>query len=384
MIVKDNLKVLMVDSLVGSDYSIFICSALKKKGVDVSLILTEDRMNIISDYNFPIIPLSPSKEKGKNRSIKLFKYFYYLWKLYLIIRKQKVNIIHFQFFRRPRIESIYFVVLKGLGYKLAYTVHDITPLDNNKIDPLFNLLVYKTADILFVHSDTNRETVIKLVNINRQKIKVVPDANYADFLPAGVMEKNHIRKELDLETNDNVILFFGHIKEYKGLDILLDSLHLVAKIVKNLVLIIAGNIENDNLKKKYDEMISQMPSSVRIMPTFKFVPMQETYKYFISSDVVALPYRRITHSGIINLALLFGRPAVATKVGDCADRIIEGKSGLLSKGHTPEDFSEILIDAFSDKQRLEEMGNSAKSLSEAKLTWDDTSDLLKSFYQESI
>ncbi len=146
MIAKDNFKVLMVDSLVGSDYSIFICSALKNKGVDVSLIMTEDRMNICSDYEFPIIPLSPSKEKGKNKIYKLIKYFHYLWKLYLIIRKQKMDIIHFQFFRRPRVESIYFLVLKGLGYNLAYTVHDYLPLDQNKIDPLFNFLVCKAAN----------------------------------------------------------------------------------------------------------------------------------------------------------------------------------------------------------------------------------------------
>lgn len=63
MLAKDNLKVLMVDSLVGSDCQIFICSALKNKCVDISLIMTEDRKSISSFYNFSIIPLSPSKEK---------------------------------------------------------------------------------------------------------------------------------------------------------------------------------------------------------------------------------------------------------------------------------------------------------------------------------
>ncbi len=384
MIKKNNFKVLMVDSLVGSDYTIFICSALKKKGIDISLIMTEDRMNICNDYEFPIIPLSPSKEKGINKIYKLIKYFNYLWKLYLIIRKQKVDIIHFQFFRRPRVESIYFLILKGLGYNLAYTVHDYLPLDQNKIDPLFNFLVCKAANILFVHSNTNRENLIKLVKNIQKKIKVVPDANYADFLPAEVVEKNHMRKEFGLKTNDNVILFFGFIKEYKGLDLLLDSLPIAAKFVENLVLVIAGAVETEKLKQKYETMISQMPSSVRIIYTFDFVPMQDAHKYFISSDIVALPYKRITHSGIINLAVLFGRPAAATRVGDMEDRIIVGKSGFLSKGHSTEDFSEVLIEAFSDKQRLEEMGNFANTLSEAKFTWDDTADLLKSFYQESI
>jgi glycosyltransferase involved in cell wall biosynthesis len=345
--------------------------------------MTEDRMNIVNDYDFPIIPLSPSKDRGKNKFNKLFKYINYLWKLYLLIRRQKAQVIHFQFFRRPRVESIYFLVLKGLGYNLAYTVHDYMPLDQNKIDPLFNFLVCKAANTLFVHSDTNRETLIKHVKNIQNKIRVVPDANYADFLPAGVVEKEDLRKEFGLTRDDNIILFFGHIKEYKGLDLLLDALPIASQSVKNLVLLVAGKIETEKLGQKYKEMISKIPSSVKIIYSFDFVPMEEAYKYFISTDLVALPYKRITHSGIINLAVLFGRPAAATKVGDMEDRIIEGKSGFLSKGHNPEDFSEVLVEAFSDKQRLEEMGKFSNTLGEAKFTWDDTADLLKTFYQES-
>ena len=94
-------------------------------------------------FDFPFLPLSPSKAKNISKYKKIFKYYNYLLDIYKLIRKEKYDVIHFQFFRRRRIESLYFVMLKLMGIKLAHTVHDVTPLNENKLDHLFNLLVYK-------------------------------------------------------------------------------------------------------------------------------------------------------------------------------------------------------------------------------------------------
>ena len=96
---KKQPKVLMIDALVGNDYAFHLCKALDNAGINISLVVTKDRKET-SDYNYPVIPLSPPKAKTEGKISKTIKYFYYLFKLFRLIKREKFNIVHFQFFRR--------------------------------------------------------------------------------------------------------------------------------------------------------------------------------------------------------------------------------------------------------------------------------------------
>ena len=110
----------------------------------------------------------------------------------------------------------------------------------------------------------------------------------------------------------------------------------------------------------------------------------EVAKYFIASDVVVLPYRRISHSGIPHLAYTFGRPIIATNVGDFEEVIEEGKSGFVLYSNTQENLSEKIIQAFSDKLKLEEMGKYARNFCATKSTWKDSAESLIPIYEKMI
>ena len=383
------IKVLMIDSSIekdGNDYALHLCKALKKAGIDISLVVIEDYTNNgITDY--PLIPLAPSKAKNISKVKKIFKYYNYLLGIYKLIRQEKYDVIHFQFFRRRRIESLYFSMLKFLGIKLAHTVHDVTPLNESKIDHLFNLLVYKSADILFVHSNTNKKTLAQLINIDEEKIKVVHHGDFDTYIPDRIISKSEARNFFDLSSEQNVILFFGAIKEYKGLDTLLDSLPFASIKINNLTLIIAGmagDAETRGLVLQYKDMISKLRKEIKVIFHDEFIPNAEVAKYFIASDVVVLPYRRITHSGIPHIAYSFGRPVIATNVGDFEEVIEEGKSGFVLSSNSHENLSEKIIQAFSDRQKLEEMGKYARHLSETKYTLKNTAELMKPIYEKMI
>jgi glycosyltransferase involved in cell wall biosynthesis len=384
----NKIKVLMVDSWVGegNEYALYICKELKKAGIDISLIVPEDNKGKMM-FDFPFLPLCPTKAKNISKFKKLLKYYKYLLDIYKLIRKEKYDIVHFQFFRRRRIESLYFRLLKFLRIKLAYTVHDISPLDESKLDHLFNLLVYKTADILVVHSESNKRELAKQIKFIEEKINVMPHGDFDNYIPDKTLSKSEARNIFGLSEQQNVILFFGAIKEYKGLDILSNSIPLASMKINNLALIIAGEAGDADTKEivsKCNDILSNLTSKVSIIFHDKFIPVTEVAKYFIASDIVVLPYRRVTHSGIPHLAYAFGKPIMASNVGDFDEIIEEGKSGFLLNTNTPEHLAEKIIKAFSDKSKLEAMGDYVRNLYTTKYTWKDSAEALIPAYRKLI
>jgi glycosyltransferase involved in cell wall biosynthesis len=382
----NKIKVLMIDSWVGkdgNDYALHLCKSLKKAGIDISLVVTDDNIDD-GTTEYPLLPLSPSKAKNVSKYKKIFKYYSYLLDIYKLIRKEKYDVIHFQFFRRRRIESLFFAMLKLIRVKLAHTVHDVTPLNENQLDHFFSLLVYKTADLLFVHSNSNKRTLSQQIKLDEDKIKAVPHGDFDTYIPDRIVTKPEARKFFGLSQEQNVILFFGAIKEYKGLDSLLNSLSFASKKISNLTLIIAGMPNPIELKFEYMNIITKLPKEIKVIFHDEFIPNAEVAKYFIASDVVALPYRRISHSGVLHLAYSFGRPVIATNVGDFKETIEEGKSGFVMSSNSQENLSEKIIQAFSDSLKLEEMGKYARHLSETKYSWENSAELMKSIYEKMI
>ena len=167
----------------------------------------------------------------------------------------------------------------------------------------------------------------------------------------------------------------------------MNSLSSASEKINNLALIIAGeagDAETRKLVQEYKEIISKLPEDIKVIFHEKFIPDAEVAKYFIASDVVVLPYRRISHSGVLHVAYSFGRPIIATDVGDFKESVEEGKSGFVLSSNSPENLSEKIIQAFSDRLKLEEMGKYARYLSETKYSWKNSAELMKPIYEKMI
>ena len=103
------------------------------------------------------------------------------------------------------------------------------------------------------------------------------------------------------------------LNQYKGIDLLLESFEIASKQDQHLTLIIAGKCQTEKLLTRYQQRISQIPSRKRIRFDPEYVPTEKVPWYFVASDLVALPYINIDHSGIVHLAYSFGRPVIATE-----------------------------------------------------------------------
>ncbi len=147
------------------------------------------------------------------------------------------------------------------------------------------------------------------------------------------------------------LLFFGLIKKYKGLDILLKAMPLVLKSVPDARLLIAGEIYGSDAT--YIEMIRELGIATNVEAHFSFVPDSEVAGWFQRASLCVLPYRSASQSGIIALSYAFGLPVLASRLEGLAQYVEEGKTGLLVKADPeprPEELASEIVSYLTGDQ----------------------------------
>ena len=377
------ITISMVDGLVGNDYSTCLAQGLSSVGVKILLVVPENRKISLLDDNIIVYHWLPTKDKTKSNVNKFFYYFKYLFKLFSLINKNKLRIIHYQFFRRKE-DILLLLLLKLTGTKIVYTAHNVLPHERTRIDFYLYKLVYLVVNEIIVHSESIKNKLIYTFKISHKKINVIHHGNFDIYLPQKDISKSEARIKLNLIENDDIILFFGYIREYKGLDILLKAFSIATQKNPRLKLIIAGSPASLELKEKYTQMIESHNFKGRIICEFSFIPSENIAIYFKASDLVVLPYREIDHSGIVHLSYSFARPILATNVGDFSEIIEENKTGFLVEKDDYENFARVILTAFYDKKLLSKMGLYAKELSNTKFSWNVIGKMTANLYHKIL
>ncbi|MBV6444772.1 MAG: D-inositol-3-phosphate glycosyltransferase [Ignavibacteriaceae bacterium] len=154
--------------------------------------------------------------------------------------------------------------------------------------------------------------------------------------------------------DSKVILFFGYIRKYKGLDILLDAMPEIIKRDPSIKLLIAGEFYDEF--EFYRGMIDKLNIGTSVYMINKFISNEEVYKYYEPADLVVLPYRSGTQSGILNMAYGFLKPVLVTNVGGLAEFVDEGKSGFVVEPNSPEAIAEGVMKFFEAREKFDFTG----------------------------
>ncbi len=145
------------------------------------------------------------------------------------------------------------------------------------------------------------------------------------------------RASLGFGENDKVLLFFGYVRKYKGLDILIEAMPEILKSYPEAKLLIVGEFYDDPME--YTSRIKSLGIQEKVKIVNQFVPNEEVGKYYIASDLVVLPYRSATQSGILNVAYGFLKPVLVTRVGGLSEFMLKDKTGVLVE---PDSSAEIV------------------------------------------
>ncbi|MCC6865912.1 MAG: glycosyltransferase [Ignavibacteria bacterium] len=222
---------------------------------------------------------------------------------------------------------------------------------------LHNVIAHEKrfGDLALTKYFINRCSGFVLLNNHSEKdlLKLKPDAKYIIqshplYDHYGIkMNQIDAKKKLDVPPEKKVILFFGFIRDYKGLDLLIEALKYLND---EYILLIAG--ENYGDFKKYDEQIDNLGIRKRINMHIRYIPESEIPVFFSASDVCVLPYRSATQSGITGIAYHFKIPVIVTNVGGLSEMVIENKTGLIINDLKPEKIAAKINNFF--KENLKE------------------------------
>ncbi len=157
------------------------------------------------------------------------------------------------------------------------------------------------------------------------------------------VSKKEARENLELPVNDRIILFFGFIRQYKGLDILFEAMADPQMISSGIKLLVAGEFYED--EKKYKEQIRQLGIEDQLILRTDFIPDQKVRYYLSAADLVVQPYRSATQSGVTPLAYHFDKPMIVTNVGSLPTLVPHEKVGLVSEPN-PKSIADAILRFF--------------------------------------
>jgi len=264
---------------------------------------------------------------------------------------------------------------KLLGKKLILTVHNVyREARDNTATPLrwFSLKVmYHLVDRIIVHTAKMKEELCSLFHISPEKVTIIPHG-INNRIQKKSMTQEDARLIFGIVPTAHVILFFGQIDEYKGIETLIDAAALLVQKDPSIILIVAGRPkrQSDYISKLKTQAGKCLPEK-NLMLRLHFIPENEVETYFSAADCIVLPYKRIFQSGVLFLAYRFGIPIIATDVGSFSVDIIDGKTGWICKPNDAEDMAAQLRKFFDSTLFHQRDGTRASivEFAEKKYSW---------------
>lgn len=255
------------------------------------------------------------------------------------------------------------------GAKLVWTVHNVMPHECPFPEQELELVRFllDSASIVHVLSASTVSAAKHLYEIPMEKTVVIPHASYLGIYDE-TLSRDEARARRQLGAGDVAVLFFGQMRAYKGLDILLAAMEYAAGTRENLVLLLAGKTKPEDIA----EIELLLPPSIRVIREHEFVPDEATQEWFAAADLTVFPYRNVLNSGSVHLSATFGIPTVLPRQHHLSQQF--GDEAWVSF-FDPEDpvrsLSEVIV-SFDDPERSRSA--SARAYAEAYTPYDMSRD----------
>lgn len=252
---------------------------------------------------------------------------------------------------------------KRKGMRRVSILHNLIPHEHRPGDKLFSRYFVGSNDAFITLSRSVLEDLNVFDPKGLKPRTFSPHPLYDHY--GATLGRKEALDLIGLRENQRYVLFFGFIREYKGLDLLLDAMADERMEKLGVKLIVAGEFYGD--PKPYQEQISRHDIGDRVVLHTEFIPDHEVNRYFCAADLVVQPYKNATQSGVSQIAYHFEKPMVVTNVGGLPEIVPDGKAGFVVKPDSQE-IADAIVRYFEEdwQQRLTEGVREEKK----KYAWD--------------
>ena len=282
-------------------------------------------------------------------------------------KKAKCDLVHFHFFSFSIPNLIVLWLCSANKMKSIVTVHDVDSFHGKTI-PLVEKLSYRLIDGIIVHNHSSY-SALNAKKLKLPKTAIIPHGNYTPFV-----------KQLPLPVSKEPVelLFFGQIKEVKGLDILLKAFAKAIKQNKNFKLTIAGRPWKTELQK-YKQLIEELNIADFVETHFRYIPDEEVEQFYAKAHIVVLPYRRIYQSGVLLLTMSYGRTAITSNLPAFTEIVVNNKNGLIFESESVESLAHTILNLTCEK--ITQTTSQAMETIKYKFDWVNIGKQTKDFYE---
>ncbi len=305
---------------------------------------------------------------------------------------QSADVVHFQWLAVQHLDGYLLPARRAVDGRrrpLVLTAHDVLPREPRPGQLSAQKRLYDRFDAIVVHSEHGRSRLIEELGVDGERVHVIPHGVFTHLAPAvsegppraasdgmeaeaGIYEKGDAPRarggapgfeSAQAKTKRPVVLMFGLMRPYKGIDVLLDAWRGAdgEKPIEDAELLIAGMPRMD-----ISELRAAAPANVSFDP--HFVTDEELPAYFERADLVVLPYLQADQSGVLFTALAFGKPLLLSDVGGFPEMQSTGAARIVEAGD-PRALGKALRDLLADRATLTEMCVRARAAANGRYSW---------------
>lgn len=358
-------------------YDFGLCKGLVNAGI-FPILYTCDETLIAPDLSFPV-QLCFNKIYGTENKLK--RGFNFLKGINRSLKDARVNgakVAHMHLFHTTFLEYFSLKLSKLYGFKTVVTVHDVTSFSGNSSKFLAKG-IYNSSNMIIVHNHVSKKAIVGNSSVEL-KIRIIPHGNYTDYVNTS-LTKGQAKEKLGIKGDGPFLLFWGQIKEVKGLDILLNALPDVIKKFPSLCLIIAGKVWKDDFAK-YQFIINKNDIGCNIIANIRYIPDELVNYYYGIADMVVLPYRKIYQSGVLLMAMSYGVPVLVSDIEGMTEIVQDNVNGFVFRQGDACHLSEMLIEILGNPIRMMEVGKMGYETVKIRHCWDDIGIKTAQVYEE--
>jgi len=347
-----------------ANFNAALCNAFLKKNIDSKIISFS--------LQYPKI-LFPGKTQIDNgdapenieissdiNSINPFNWFK-LAKKIIKLNPDYIIVDFWMPFMAPALGTIIRRIKKKKNIKIIAITHNVVAHESKFYDKILTKYFIKSCDGFIAMSKSVLDDIKQFTTSTN--LKFIPHPIYDIF--GEKVSKDKALDFLKLKKEDKHILFFGLIRKYKGLDLLLKAMG-TDKIKKlNIKLIVAG--EFYDYKLKYEKIIDELKINDNVILKDTYILNQDVKYYFSAADIVAQPYKTATQSGVTQIAYHFERPMLVTDVGGLSEIVPNNKVGYVTQT-TPESIANAIFDFYENNKEAEFAEN--VKIEKNRFSWD--------------
>lgn len=375
-------------------YALGVAAALTSEGISIDFIGSDDLSvpELLTNRRVNFLNLREDQNPNATPIRKMARVLTYYWRLVCYSAKAKPKIFHILWNNKFQLFDCTLLMLyyKLLRKRIVFTAHNVNAGKRDSNDSWLNRLSlkvqYNLSDHIFVHTEGMKREMISEFDIPESKVSVIP-FGINNTVPNTDLSSAEAKRQLPVSSDDKILLFFGNIAPYKGLEYLITAFSALLKKDRSYRLLIVGKPKG--AKSYWNEIRRTIVNSDigdRVIEKIEYVPDEATELYFKAADALVLPYAHVFQSGVLFLGYNFGLPAIAADVASLKNEIIEGKTGLVFRAQDPSDLASKIDEYFKSElfSNLENTRLQIKQYATDRYSWSKVADITTAVYSNLL